>query len=310
MSSRRSELWKTHILEKLKVDTFGQVSRPVHQDPPGLRIAARPKGHPEQRCVSDSDCSPDKATSSGEDSGDRQRSPKSALRSPASPKFGFVPPPRQEIGSVEDFGVPQSSDDEDFAVGEDECSRRSIITQHTQGAPAWRCTSKTHTSSQCSSASSSAFTSAESQEFSGGEVEQGNASGSSESPKTTEEMRASDSSTACYSTSNSNVSMSDDSDTQRTTQKKVSRRVSFGPGNSDAVQQSEHTVPAYGEIYGEHPSLFEFDVDGNMIPVPDERVPVFRFPSQSKGRQQCASSFNGSKYDCLRTKTGRMTQSE
>jgi hypothetical protein len=50
----------------------------------------------------------------------------------------------------------------------------------------------------------------------------------------------------------------------------LSRHIAFAPSPTHSVHQSEHSVFAYGEIYGEHPMSFEFDASGNMIPLPEK----------------------------------------
>jgi hypothetical protein len=62
------------------------------------------------------------------------------------------------------------------------------------------------------------------------------------------------------------------------------RQVSFAFSDTHSVHQSEHSVVAYGEIYGEHPKSFEFDADGNKLPVFSGKASVFRFPDENEQR--------------------------
>lgn len=51
--------------------------------------------------------------------------------------------------------------------------------------------------------------------------------------------------------------------------KQLSRHIAFAPSPTHSVHQSEHSVMAYGEIYGDHPMTFEFDAAGNKVPLPE-----------------------------------------
>jgi len=45
------------------------------------------------------------------------------------------------------------------------------------------------------------------------------------------------------------------------------RHVGFAPSPSHSVHRSEHSIQPYSEIYGMHPTVFEFDAAGNKIPA-------------------------------------------
>jgi len=59
-----------------------------------------------------------------------------------------------------------------------------------------------------------------------------------------------------------------------------SRHAAFRGSPTHSVHRSEYSVQPYGEIYGMHPMHFDFDAEGQMVPVPEcDRTSAARVPS-------------------------------